>query len=172
MKYDSSLVESEDNHGMIPLHLACRHGHVKVAQVHEDHSHLRSACEHHDAEGNTPLHLACSGSNVGIVKLLIGSKADAKATNNLSEMPLHIAVDCGHLPIVQFLLKKEVSLEWQTANGHTPLHYAARKNNSEMITQLVERYVLKIFSKIGMQPLAKPTICGIVYSYTRSHAKR
>ena len=112
-------------------------------QVHKDHSHLKSILEWHDAEGNTPLHLACSGGSADIVKLLINSKADAKATNKLNEMPLHIAVRCGHVHVTQYLLKEGVLIECQTVEGHTPLHYAARENNTEMITLLVERYVLQ-----------------------------
>ena len=59
----------------------------------------------------------------------------------LNEMPLHIAVHCGHVPIAQLLLKKQVPVECKTVEGHTPLHCAARKNNTQMITLLVERYV-------------------------------
>ena len=127
---------------MTPLHLACLRGHTKIAQIHEHHSHLKSICECHDAEGNTPLHLACSGGSASIVELLINSKANAEATNKLNEMPLHVAVRCGHVPIAQFLLENRVPIECKTLEAHTPLHYAARKNNTEMITLLVERYVL------------------------------
>ena len=126
---------------MTPLHLACLHGHISVVHIHKDHSHLQSVCEFCDAEGNTPLHLACSSGNVGIVELLIDS-ANTVATNKLNEMPLHIAVHCGHASIAQFLLNKRVPIECQTVKGHTPLHYAARANNSEMISLLVDRFVL------------------------------
>ena len=145
MKYDSRLVASKDNLKMTPLHLACFHRHINVVQLYKDHSHLKSVCECHDAEGNTPLHLACSGGNACIVELLIDRGADTKATNKLNEMPLHIAVHCGHVPIAQFLLKKQVPTECQTVEGHTPLHYAARENNSELITLMVDRFVLIIY---------------------------
>ena len=142
MKYNSGLVTSKDNHEMTPLHLACLDGHISIVHIYKDHSHLKLVCEWRDAEGNTPLHLACSGGSAGIVKLLINSKADAKATNKLNEMPLHIAVHCGHVPIAQFLIENRVPMECKTAEDHTPLHCAARKNNTEMIMLLVERYVL------------------------------
>ena len=145
MKYDHRLVTTKDNHEMTPLHLACLHGHISVVHIHKDHSHLQSVCEFRDAEGNTPLHLACSGGNVGIVELLIDSNANTVATNKLNEMPLHIAVQCGHAPIAQFLLNKQVPIECQTVKGHTPLHYAARANSSEMISLLVDRFVLNIY---------------------------
>ena len=143
MKYNSRLVRSKDNSERTPLHLACLHGHTKIAQVHKDCSHLKSIHEWHDAESNTPLHLACSGGSTGIVKLLLNSKANAKATNKLNEMPLHIAVHCGHVPIAQLLLGNGVPIDCKTLEGHTPLHRAARKNNTEMITLLVERYALR-----------------------------
>ena len=130
---------------MTPLHLACLHGHIKIVEIHKDHSHFESIRECHDAEGNTPLHLACSGGNAGIVELLIDCGADTVATNKLNEMPLHIAVHCGHVPIAQLLLEKEVPIECQTVEGRTPLHYAARTNNAQMISLLVERYVLMIY---------------------------
>ena len=145
MKYDCRLVTTKDNHEMTPLHLACLHGHISIVQVHKDNSHLKSVCECCDTEGNTPLHLACSGGNAGIVELLIGSNADTVATNKLNEMPLHITVHCGHVPIAQLLLEKQVPIECQTVEGHTPLHYAARENNSEMISLLVDRFVLIIY---------------------------
>ena len=142
MKYNSRSVTCKDNRERTPLHLACLHGHIKIVQVHKDHSHLKSVREWRDAEGNTSLHLACSGGSAGIVELLINSKADAKATNKLNEMPLHIAVHCGHVPIAQLLLENRVPIECKTVEGHTPLHCAARKNNTQMITLLVETYVL------------------------------
>ena len=142
MKYNSRLVTSRDSCERTPLHLACLHGHISIVHIHKDHSHFKSVREWCDAEGNTPLHLACSGGSAGIVKLLINSKADAKATNKLNEMPLHIAVHCGHVPIAQFLIENRVPMECKTAEDHTPLHCAARKNNTEMIMLLVERYVL------------------------------
>ena len=145
MKYDCRLVTTKDNHEMTPLHLACLHGHISIVQLHKDHSHLKSVRECHDAEGNTPLHLACSGGSAGIVELLISSNADTVATNKLIEMPLHIAVSYGHVPIAQLLSKKQVPIECQTVEGHTPLHYAARANNSEMISLLVNRFVLIIY---------------------------
>ena len=145
MKYNSRLVISKDNCEMTPLHLACLNGHTKIVQAHKDHSHLQSVRECRDAEGNTPLHLSCSGGNLTVVELLIGSKVDTEATNIHKEMPLHIAVHCGQVPIAQFLLKKEVPTDCQTVKGHTPLHYAANDNNTEMITLLVERYVLGIY---------------------------
>ena len=143
MKYDSRLVTSKDDCKRTPLHLACLHGHISIVHIHKDHSHLKTIREWRDAEANTPLHFACSGGSAGIVELLINSKADAKATNKLKEMPLHIAVHCGHVPIAKLLLKKQVPVECKTVEGHTPLHCAARKNNTEMITLLVERYVLR-----------------------------
>ena len=143
MKYNSRLVTSKDNCERTPLHLACLYGHPKIVQVHKDHSHLRLIREWRDAEGNTPLQLACSGGSLGIVELLIKSKANAKATNKLNEMPLHIAVHHGHISIAQFLLENRVHIDCKTLEGHTPLHYAARENNTEMITLLVKRYVLR-----------------------------
>ena len=142
MKYNPRLIKCKDNCERTPLHLACLHGHTKIAQVYKDHSHLKSILEWHDAEGNTPLHLACSGGSASIVELLINSKADTKATNKLNEMPLHIAVHCGHVPIAQLLLENKVPVGCKTVEGHTPLHYAARENNTEMIMLLVDRYVL------------------------------
>ena len=142
MKYNSRLVTSKDNCERTPLHLACLHGHISIVHIYKDHSHLKSVREWCDVEGNTPLHLACSGGSAGIVKLLINDKADTKATNKRNEMPLHIAVHCGHVPIAEFLLENGVPMECKAVEGHTPLHCAARKNNTEMITLLVERYVL------------------------------
>ena len=147
MKYNSRLVTSTDDCKRTPLHLACLHGHIKIVQLHKDHSHLKSICEWRDEEGNTPLHLACSGGNAGIVELLIDSGADMKAINIDKEMPLHIAVHRGHVHTAKFLLMKKAPTECQTVDGHTPLHCAARKNNTEMITLLVERYVLMISIK-------------------------
>ena len=149
MKYNSRLVTSKDNCERIPLHLACLHGHTKIVQVHKDHSHLRSIREWRDAEGNTSLQLACSGGSLGIVELLINSKANVKATNKLNEMPLHIAVRRGHVSIAQFLLENRVPIECKTVEGHTPLHYAARENNTEMITLLVERYIVRFKIQVG-----------------------
>ena len=148
MEHNSKLVESKDNCERTPLHLACLHGHINIVQVHKSHHlHLRSLFECHDAEGNTALHLACSGGNIGMVELLIDSGADIKAINIDKETPLHIAIHRGHVHTAKLLLMKKAPTECQTVEGHTPLHYAARANNSELITELVKRYVLMISIK-------------------------
>ena len=82
-----------------------------------------------------------------MVELLIDSGADIKAINIDKETPLHIAIHRGHVHTAKLLLMKKAPTECQTVEGHTPLHYAARANNSELITELVKRYVLMISIK-------------------------
>ena len=168
MNYNSRLVRSKDNCERTPLHLACLHGRTKIAQIHSDHSHLKSISEWRDAEGNTALHLACSGGSAGIVKLLINSKAKAKATNKLNEMPLHIAVRCGHVPIAQLLLENRVPIECKTVEGHTPLHCAAKENNTEMIALLVGRYVLRFKMQVVTTAQAN-NLCSNFSMWTLTH---
>ena len=52
-----------------PLHYACRHGNLNIAQYLIREEHCNPSCENND--GYTPLHFACSSGHLNIAQYLI-----------------------------------------------------------------------------------------------------
>ena len=51
------VTRSRDAHGDIPLHMACRNGHVDIVKYLVSEQGCSGACQ--NKNGNTPLHMTC-----------------------------------------------------------------------------------------------------------------
>ena len=59
----------ENYNGDTPLHLACRHGNLNIAQYLTSEAHCNPSCENND--GDTPLHHASLNGCTHIVQYLL-----------------------------------------------------------------------------------------------------
>ena len=81
---------TEDVQGQTPLHCACEHGHLNIAQylINEQHCDPKTK----DNKSRTPLHYACQGDHLNIAQYLINEQhCDPKTKDNKSRTPLHYA---------------------------------------------------------------------------------
>lgn len=146
-----NLVNEEKN---TPLHLAAQYG---LEDVVDRLLELEADCNASNASGNTPLHLAAKGSCSDdkntpwdsakkgtnypqVVALLMSHNADCNAKNSSEETPLHRVIIGGDFNSFQEIMKYEdIDVKSPRTDGFTPLHCATKRDNVEIIKQLLSR---------------------------------
>ena len=147
-----------------PLHDACRHGRVDVAQ--QLITHCKYSIESKDGKGHTPLHTAAQYGQVSTLKYLLHNlfineesslslKCDSTLAHTLAFMfqlklldrhkdvvgntPLHSACVHGQLDIVQ-LLTREIGCDPNDTNseGLSCLHLASQHGHLPLVRYLIE----------------------------------
>jgi ankyrin repeat protein len=89
-------------------------------------------------EGSTPLYAACEQGRAGLVKLLLGARAETDATvGRLGSTPLGIASLKGHLAVVEALAAAGAALDLPSKDGSTALYTATRGLQLEVVKVLL-----------------------------------
>ena len=99
-------IESGDNDGRKPLHIAAYHGRLEIVKYLLEKG---ASIEAEDKDGQKPLHMAAANGQLEIVKYLLGKGASIEAEGNIGKKPLHSAAFLGQLEIVRYLLEKGAS---------------------------------------------------------------
>ena len=127
-----------------PLHHACRHGRVDVAQ--QLITHCKYSIESKDGKGRTPLHTAAQYGQVSTLKYYLfmneessPSTLELKHKDESGNTPLHTACVHGQLDIVQ-LLTREIGCDPNKTNteGLSCLHLAAQHGHLSLVRYLIE----------------------------------
>ena len=129
--------KSTNNMGILPLHIACIHGHLNVVKFYCSIWRFERT---QGPNGNTLLHYASEGGHVDIIKYLLTQQHyDPKSTNKMGILPTHVACLHGHLNVVKyFVTKLSCDLTIQDNDGKTLLHYASEGGHLNIIEYLVE----------------------------------
>ena len=130
-------VESKDDQGRVPLHLACFMGKLEMAKflVNEKNVSVNVA----DNFKRTPLHCVAFGNHEKIAKLIVLKGADVNALDEKKCTPLHWACKKGHIEVGKLLIDRGSELNAQTEEGWTPLHLACEGGHSDMAMLLCSR---------------------------------
>ncbi|KAF5660277.1 Mg2+ transporter like zinc transport [Fusarium heterosporum] len=130
-------LDGHDNEGMNALHLACRYGHVKVAECLINSGANLDSCE---AQGCTPFHVACMYGQLEVVELLWekGPKSQISDENSFSNQALQMAVINNRLTTIQWLLEHGADISHQVGEAKkTALHYASAYGLVEVVKLLL-----------------------------------
>ncbi|KAF7247179.1 Ankyrin-3 [Varanus komodoensis] len=144
--------------GYTPLHLSAREGHEDVASVLLEHGASLGITT---KKGFTPLHVAAKYGKIEVANLLLQKNASPDAAGKSGLTPLHVAAHYDNQKVALLLLDQGASphasakpnkvssqckynayqaliREVEMRNGYTPLHIAAKKNQMDIATTLLE----------------------------------
>jgi len=117
-----ALIDSKDDNGDTPLHIAAMWGQTHVAEF---LLAAKAKVDVHDKVGKTPLLKAVELPSAELVQLLLDHGADANARDILGQTPMHVAARFSYKDMVQALLAHGANVRAKDHRGFTPLHCAS-----------------------------------------------
>jgi len=139
LEVDPNLLESKDNDGSTPLHIACLKNQVAITNLLIDKGANVNA---RDNWNHTPLHNAMGvfGQDINLIRHLIAEGADVNAQGNRGETPLEwSAADRGNLEVTRLLIDNGADINLCAKGAISILHRAIKNNQKETAKLLVER---------------------------------
>ena len=124
-----NVINSKDNHGVTPLHVAAWSGQKAVALLLLTHGADVNAKTAPNTllpvPGSTPLNLAVAQGRKDITELLLAHGANVNSKDGTGRTPLHQAGQRGQKDLTEFLLVNGANVNAKDNNGNTPLHSTA-----------------------------------------------
>ena len=122
----------KDEQGNLPLHMACRGGHVGVVELLMDAGANPNQANN---SGVCPLHHV---DEPKMVEVLCKAGADPNANAKEGGSPLHFAVADGYTNVIIELIKQGANVEITDSRGLTPIILAAASGDGECVATLLK----------------------------------
>ncbi|CAC5359830.1 unnamed protein product [Mytilus coruscus] len=138
-KHDTRMINERDAAGNIPLHLACKNGHLKIVN---DLVKNKSFVYISNNDELKPFFHACENGFVDVAKYMLHNsskwiKVNEKYRTKNKRCVLHVVCANGHAHIAVLLLRNNAAVDVKDADGCTPLHLACYKGSSEIVSALL-----------------------------------
>ena len=137
LQHVAHLLGVRNKNDNCPINLACVVGNELF--VSEVLRYIPSQRNLSGRDGNTPLHAACVNGHEGIVRMLLGERAEVNARNYKGDTPLSGACVKGYKRIVRMLLEQGAEVNAREENGNTPLHAACVNGHAEIAQMVLDR---------------------------------
>lgn len=131
-------VNSVNNNGLTPLHLACQVNERNSVELVDFLISKKADAEKTDSEGNTALLLACTCGNTAISNRLIDLGADTNHCNEKGHAAIHIAVINSDIETIEKLLHAGTNIDMIAGDGFTPLMLSACAGQESVVKFLLE----------------------------------
>merc|ERR1719437_372072 len=115
------------------LHEAAQRGDLKAVQAFLSR---RRPLDSHDHKGITALGYAIGANRIGVVKLLLESRANHFSVDATGNSGLHYAAGYGRKELCEYLLKVGTSVTQTNSQGQTPLAVATQNRQADTIAVL------------------------------------
>uniref|UniRef100_A0A7N0UFE0 Uncharacterized protein n=1 Tax=Kalanchoe fedtschenkoi TaxID=63787 RepID=A0A7N0UFE0_KALFE len=147
-----NFVQSRDEAGMTPLHLAAITGYMNgVAYL---LTKFPPATVVKDGSGFFPIHWAAKQGRVDIVETLLKHSPDpVELLDSKRRNILHVAAECGRTNVVVYILKNVECRKLINArddDGNTPLHLATMNWHPRIISALTAPPMVLIALRLGL----------------------
>ena len=136
-----------------PFHLACRNGHLALAQLLKQN---KANIHSRNQTLNTPLISSVFNNQLHIVEWLIATGVRMNDRNIFNGCALHTAVFQGYMPIVKLLVENGIMLNFHKTNCFTAVHIAVQEEHLDILDYLLEKGALPdVKIEGGVTPLLK-----------------
>jgi ankyrin repeat protein len=135
VEQDKSLLESRNDAGSTPLHIACEKGNLDMAL------YLLGAGADPlagDNENSTPLHVAAIGGNIDVVKLFLERGIDIDIRDDHGMTPLLFAGYRRQNEMIEFFVSKGADIKMKSNEGGSMVHAAAYTGNTELLRHIID----------------------------------
>jgi len=149
---DGADINTTDELGESPLHIAAVNGHLQAATL-----LVAKAADVNagDVRGLTPLHAAAWSGSSEIVALLIDKGADINARDADGVTPLHAAALAGRNGTAALLISRGADVNVKNKEGMTPLHAAVLAGDRDTVVLLIGAGAdVNAKNNSGLTPLA------------------
>jgi ankyrin repeat protein len=142
---DRKRVVAMKHNGATCLIVACRNGHLEVAEFLVEHCGASLelvglvSFEGENIEGAPPLWCASAAGHLRIVKYLVSKGANVNSTTKSNSTALRAACFDGHLEIVKYLVENGADIEIANRHGHTCLMIACYKGHWAIAKYLISK---------------------------------
>ncbi|XP_052078122.1 uncharacterized protein LOC127716078 [Mytilus californianus] len=138
-KHYTRIINEKDAAGNIPLHLACKNGHLKIVK---DLIENKSSVDISNNDELKPFFHACENGFVDVANYMLHNsakwiKVNEKYRTKNNRCVLHVVCASGHSHLAALLLKNKAGVNVEDADGCTPLHLACYKGSSEIVSALL-----------------------------------
>ncbi|MBM3610480.1 MAG: hypothetical protein FJX18_03005 [Alphaproteobacteria bacterium] len=132
------LLKSQDDLGMMPLHLAAQYGQKEVLTYILGLGIVNPNML--DGNGKSPLYWALKNKQNEAAQTLIASKGfDINNQSPWGMSALHEAARGGNIDVVKKLVEKGADLNIKDVDGRTPLYWASERGHPEVVLFLIEK---------------------------------
>ncbi|KAK5656009.1 hypothetical protein OQA88_5147 [Cercophora sp. LCS_1] len=130
-------LDSRDNKGNTPLHLAAVNGRVQITKaLLEPPAGSKLALNMQNKEGVTALHLAAEKGYDSTTRHLLSAGPDINLQDTKGATALHYAVRARQNALVHSLITAKADINARDKEGRTALHYAVIDGN-QIVTQVL-----------------------------------
>ena len=155
---DPNTVHDDGPPYIIPLHVTCQEGSLKVVKLLLEAGADTELC---GRDGSTALHFAAQAGQSEVVQLLLKSGANTDVLDHQQSTPLLFAAEHGHLEVVRLLLKSRADKDKFDRQGRTPLLFATYSGHLKVVQLLLEADADKEMSdRHGTTPLLLAAYVG------------
>jgi ankyrin repeat protein len=137
---DYKLLDSIDDYGYTPLHIAILEDKEALAQIILENDIKQDVT---DNEGFSPLHCAILKDYTSLAKTLIEKGANINLkTAVVGNTPLHLAIENDNADLAAFLLSKNASDTIRNTNGENARNLASHYARSEVVALFFDKLSL------------------------------